>query len=106
MEVQGGNSDLEAISGAITVARGHVGQPTLISLKTTIGYGSSKANTHGVHGAPLGDAVLAEFKKTMGADPEKNFGVADDVYSFYKSSYAARGQKMQDAWSEMFGRYA
>lgn len=105
IEVQGGDSDLEAISGAIKVARSHVGQPTLISLKTTIGFGSSKANTHGVHGAPLGDACLAEYKTAMGMDPEKKFDVSDDVYNFYKNSFASRGQEMQDAWNEMFGRY-
>lgn len=105
IEVQGGDLDLEAISGAIKVARSHVGQPTLISLKTTIGYGSSKANTHGVHGAPLGDAVLADFKTAMGMDAAKKFDVSDNVYNFYKNSFAARGQEMQDAWSEMFGRY-
>ena len=68
------------------------------------GYGSSKANTHGVHGAPLGDAVLAEYKTVMGMDPEKKFDVSDEVYGFYKNSYAARGQQMQDQWNEMFGR--
>jgi len=105
IEVKGGNTDLEAISAAIQVARSHTGQPTLISLKTIIGYGSSKANTHGVHGAPLGDAVLADYKTAMGMDPEKKFDVSDDVYGFYKNSYAARGQQMQDEWNEMFGRY-
>merc|ERR1719166_753910 len=106
IEVQGGNSDLEAISGAIKVARSHVGQPTLISLKTTIGYGSSKANTHGVHGAPLGDAVLADFKTAMGMDPTKFFDVSDEVYAEYKNTFAARGQEMHKAWDAMFERYA
>merc|ERR1719499_1960616 len=84
IEVKGGNTDLEAISGALKVARSHVGQPTLISLKTIIGFGSSKENTHGVHGAPLGTEVLSQYKERMGLNPDENFAVADDVYARYK----------------------
>jgi transketolase len=106
IEVKGGNTDLEAISGALKVARSHVGQPTIISLKTIIGYGSSKENTHGVHGAPLGDEVLANYKKDMGMDPTKFFDVSDEVYAEYKNTFAARGQEMHKAWDAMFERYA
>lgn len=105
IEVTNGNKDLSGIAKAIEEARAHKGQPTLISLKTTIGYGSSKENTHGVHGAPLGPDVLREYKGVMGLDQDKSFNVGDDVYKFYKDSFGTRGAKCQEAWNALLASY-
>merc|ERR1719210_2652105 len=56
--------------------------------------------------APLGDEVLANYKKDMGMDPTKFFDVSDEVYAEYKNTFAARGQEMHKAWDAMFERYA
>jgi transketolase len=50
-------------------------RPTIISLKTTIGFLSSKAGTHGVHGSPLGDADIRSIKTALGFDPDASFNV-------------------------------
>jgi transketolase len=55
IHVADGNSDLDGIAKAIEQAKAVTDKPTLIKVTTTIGYGSpNKANTAGVHGAPLG----------------------------------------------------
>lgn len=105
IEVCEGNTNLEAMSAAMKVARNHVGQPTIISLKTVIGYGTTKANTHGVHGAPLGAESLAAFKTAMGFDPEETFSVGEEVYKFYQDTIGARGSAMEAEWNAMFAKY-
>lgn len=105
MEVVDGNNNLEAISAAITVARSHVGQPTLISLKTVIGYGTTKENTHGVHGAPLGADSLGQFKTDMGFKTDETFAVDKAVYDFYQETLGARGKLMESEWNMMFEKY-
>ncbi len=50
-----------------------------IKVHTTIGFGSEKAGTHGVHGSPLGEADLANLKKKFGFDPSKKFFVPEEV---------------------------
>jgi transketolase len=64
-------NDLQALAEAIENAKAETGRPSLIKIKTIIGFGSSKANTHGVHGAPLGAKDLAGTKEKFGFDPTK-----------------------------------
>ena len=63
IHVEDGDTDLGAIEQAIVDAKRDLSRPTLIKVTTTIGFGSSKAGTAGVHGAPLGHADLANVKK-------------------------------------------
>lgn len=97
-------SDAQAVASAVAVARAHAGGPTIIKVRTVIGHGSSKANTHGVHGAPLGGPVLAAYKTSMGFDPTASFIVPDDVRAVYTAA-AARGAATHAAWRELFERY-
>jgi transketolase len=53
--------------------------PCFLFFRTTIGFGSSKQGTEGVHGAPLGAADLATVKKFFGFNPEQSFIVPDEV---------------------------
>lgn len=101
-----GNLDFDSIDGALTVAKAHRGQPTLISLKTIIGYGSTKENTHGVHGAPLGSPCMEDYKEKMGFNPEESFVVSEDVYGYYTENCGNRGAAAEAAWNEKFAAYA
>ena len=104
LHVEDGDTDLGALQAAIDSAKRELTRPTLIKVTTTIGYGSSKQGTAGVHGAPLGHADLAAVKKACGFTEDAFFCVPDDVAATYKAA-GASGTAKQRAWSEMFARY-
>lgn len=59
-------------------------KPTLIKVRTTIGYGSKNQGSASVHGSPLKPDDVAEIKKKWGFDPAKTFQVPSEVLEFYK----------------------
>ena len=61
-------NDLEAISKAIEQAKAETDKPTLIEVKTVIGYGAPKEGTSAVHGAPLGEEGIKMAKEVYGWD--------------------------------------
>ena len=75
---------LTAIVAALEEAKTFKGKPTFVHIRTTIGFGSQRANTGFVHGAALGDDDVKHVKKTFGFDPEKKFHVPEEVYGLYK----------------------
>ncbi|MDQ3675318.1 MAG: transketolase [Actinomycetota bacterium] len=99
-------NDLVAIETAIRAAERHDTQPSLIRVKSIIGYPSpNKAGTSAVHGAALGEDEVALTKKAMGWDPEQHFHVPDEVYEAFsmKDDGAARHAEWQErfeAWRE------
>jgi transketolase len=96
-EVADGN-DLDAIDAAITRAKAQSERPTLIRIRTIIGYGApTKANTAEVHGSALGAEELRKVKEAFGFDPERSFLVEDDVREFF-STYAVRGADLEAQW--------
>ncbi|KAL7422477.1 Transketolase [Cryptotrichosporon argae] len=102
--VEGGDSDLEAIYAAIKEARDNATKPTIINLKTTIGFGSLKAGGHDVHGAPLKADDIAQLKKKFGFDPEKKFDVPQTVYDLYHAK-GAEGAKEEAEWEKTLAAY-
>jgi len=102
--VQNADTDLAGIEHAITEAMSHKGQPVLISLKTTIGYGSDLADTNKVHGTPLNKEQLVNLKKKFGFDHEKSFFVPEQVYQFYDNIRANIHKKVEE-WNVMFDKY-
>src|SRR5206468_13109791 len=100
LEVADAN-DIEALRGAIRTAQGADDQPTLIRVKSIIGYPSpNKAGTSKAHGAALGDEEVALTKQVMGWDPEKTFYVPDEVYDAF--SVVAEGEQAHAAWNDRF----
>ena len=82
MLVKDGN-DLEAISQAIEAAKAETEKPTLIEIKTVIGYGSPNQGTSAVHGAPLGAEGISAAKAIYGWEyPE--FTVPEEVAARFK----------------------
>src|SRR5687768_11847650 len=77
-------NDLTAIQNAVNAARRSAGKPTIIVLKSVIGYGSpNKANTHGAHGAPLGESEVQLTKKAYGWPEDAQFFVPSEVTSHF-----------------------
>jgi transketolase len=90
--------DHEAIDGAISAAKAERSRPSLIRVRTTIGYGSpGKAGTSGVHGAPLGEEELLATKRNLGWPESPRFLVPDEVRAFWQEVRAER-QAEADAW--------
>ena len=85
LEVINGNKNIDDIYKKLTIAKQSLNKPTIIFVKTTIGYGSSKSGTSSVHGAPLGIEDTKELKKYMGFDENKSFFIDDDVKTYFKN---------------------
>ncbi len=78
--VPNGDHDLEAIDAALQRARREEDRPSLIVVRTTIGYGApTKAGTSDAHGAPLGAAEARAAKAAFGLNPDDDFAVPDEV---------------------------
>jgi transketolase len=105
LRVENGN-DLAEINRAIAAAQTS-GAPTLIEVKTVIGYGSpnkqGKGGHAGPHGSPLGSDE-AKLTKEFYAWPHEEFHVPDEVKSHF-AELAAKGAAAQQAWEELFAKY-
>ncbi|MEH7237160.1 transketolase [Bacillus sp. JJ1562] len=102
--VEDGN-DLEAIRNAIQEARENTSQPTLIEIKTVIGYGSpNKAGSSDAHGAPLGKQEIELVKNAYNWDFE-DFEVPTEVYNDFKEKVVEPGKAAEDKWNKLFAAY-
>jgi transketolase len=98
-------NDLEALSTAIKKAQKETQRPSLIKVRTHIGYGSpNKHDTAAAHGSPLGEAEVRLVKENFGFDPNKNFVVPDEVLDFYRKAGRKGAQKEAD-WNELYKNY-
>ena len=97
-------TDLEAIHAAIETAKAS-GKPSLIEVKTVIGYGSpNKQGTNAVHGAPLGADETAATRQALGWDYEP-FEIPEQVYADFKEHVADRGASAYEAWTKLVADY-
>lgn len=104
LTVPDGN-DLEAIDRAIAAAREEIERPSLIRVRTTIGYGSpNKAGTPECHGAPLGEDEVRRTKEALGWPVNLTFAVPTRVKKFYES-VAAQGMAKRQLWRETWAAY-
>jgi transketolase len=103
--VDDGN-DLDAIERAIQAARAETERPSLIMVRTVIGYGSpNKAGTSEAHGSPLGEKEVALTKNNLGWPQEPKFYVPDDVLAHFRMA-VDRGQAWQAEWQACWDRWA
>jgi transketolase len=103
--VEDGN-DLAAIEQAIDAARAETGRPSLISVRTIIGYGSpNKQGSSKAHGSALGEDEVRRAKQTYGWDPDKHFYVPDEVLAHMRA-VGERGAGLQAEWLRSFETYA
>jgi transketolase len=97
--------DVEALYEAILAAKENRDQPTLITLRTIIGWPSpTKQDTGKIHGSKLGTEELAGLKQALGFDAEEHFAVAEDVLS-HTRQLAQRGKEQRAAWEAEFSKW-
>ena len=101
--VKDGN-DLAAIKAAIAAAKAETGRPSIIAVRTVIGYGSPKAGTNKVHGEPLGAEAVAATKKYFGFPEDQNFVVPDAALENWRKA-VERGADFEAAWKKLFEGY-
>lgn len=104
LTVEDGN-DVEAINAAIESAKASEGKPTLIEIKTVIGFGSpNKSGKSDSHGAPLGTDEVALTKANYDWNHEPFF-VPEEVYETFKTAAVENGVNAEAAWNESLAAY-
>nr|MBN2276439.1 transketolase [candidate division Zixibacteria bacterium] len=104
IKVNDGNR-IDLIADAIEQARQDSARPTLIEIKTHIGYGSPhKQDTASAHGEPLGEEELRLTKEKLGWPADKMFYIPDEVRVHFRAS-VERGGKYQKEWQILFDKY-
>lgn len=104
IRVEDGN-DIKALRNAITEAQKNTDQPTLIEIKTVIGYGSpNKAASAASHGAPLGvDEV--KLTKEYYKWTHEDFHVPEEVYSDFNEKIVKKGAEVESEWNQLLKKY-
>jgi transketolase len=99
-------NDLGAIQRAIDSAKKVTDKPSIIVLKSIIGYGApNKANTHSAHGAPLGEDEIKLAKKFYGWPEDAKFLVPDEVREHFASGIGQQGKTARQQWEQKFAEY-
>ena len=101
--VHDGN-DIKGIEEAIKNAQAEKNRPSIISVKTIIGFGSPLQGTSKVHGNPLGEENLKKTKQNLGWDPEKTFYIPQEVKEHLMGP-GKNGEKLQASWQNAFEAY-
>ena len=103
--VEHGDRDVSSLDAALATARAETDRPSIIIVRTTIGYGSpKKAGTSSAHGSPLGDAEVTATKQALGWDPARTFYVPEEVRA-HMAEGARRGAAAHAAWRERMAAY-
>ena len=104
LEVPDGN-DVEALDTALRAAHAEIARPSLIVLKTTIGWGSpNKAGSASAHGSPLGVEEIALTKRALGYPSDEAFWVADEARAEWGAAIP-RGRALEWEWQERMDAY-
>lgn len=104
IRVEDGN-DIEAIQAAIQTAKADLERPSLIEIKTTIGFGSpNKSGKSASHGSPLGAEETRLTKESYQWEYEEPFFVPEEVDTHFKQ-LSALGKQKEEAWDELFASY-
>ncbi|MBO0897360.1 transketolase [Arthrobacter sunyaminii] len=94
--------DIAELHSALLAAKAETSKPSIISLRTVIGYPSpKKQNTGKIHGSALGKDEVAALKEALGFDPEKSFEVAPDVLA-HARGVLRRGMEAHSTWQKSF----
>jgi transketolase len=106
LQVNDGNTDVDTIRSTLKEALAETRKPSIIRVKTTIGYGSpNKANSHASHGSPLGDDEVKATKENLLWPSEKSFYIPDGVLEHYRTA-VDEGKAAEAKWEKHFSAYA
>ncbi len=96
--------DLDAIYGAIKAAQDEKEKPSLIKIRTHIGWHSPKQDNPAVHGAPLSEEEERATKRALGFPEDKRFYIPEEALKHCRQAIG-RGQKLEEEWNRMFQEY-
>lgn len=96
--------DLEEIYKAIASAKSNTDGPTIIEIKTVIGYGSANQGTNKVHGAPIGEEDFIKAKEIY-EWAEDDFTVPEDIYQTFADGIEKAGYEANQKWDELLSKY-
>ena len=98
-------NDVKALVAALEKAKAETTRPSLIKVRTHIGFGSpNKVDTASAHGSPLGADEIKLVKKNFGFDPDKSFEVPDEVLEYYREA-GEKGVELEYKWNQLFAAY-
>src|SRR4051794_4727094 len=98
-------NDLDALDEATRAARAEQDRPSLIAVRSHIGFGSpNKQDTHKAHGSPLGEDEVRLTKEFYGWDPDKQFYVPDEALAHFREA-CDRGREHEQKWNDRFEIY-
>jgi transketolase len=98
-------NDLDALDQAINTAKAETDRPSLIIVKSKIGYGSPhKQGSHDAHGAPLGADEIILTKKNLGWPSEESFFVPEESLNYFRQAIE-RGEEQESAWKKGYDAY-
>ncbi len=99
-------NDLAALQRAFDAFKATTDRPTLIIVDSHIAWGApNKQDTHGAHGAPLGEEEIRLTKKFYGWPEDKSFYVPDEVYTHFEDGMGKRGTASRESWMALFEKY-
>jgi len=98
-------NDLNALEAAIAAAKAETSKPSIIAVRTVIGYGSPKAGTNKVHGEAMGAENVAATKKFFGFPEDQSFYVPEDALANWRKA-GERGASLEGGWQQIFAGYA
>src|SRR5439155_16715093 len=99
-------NDLSAIDAALRAARGETERPSLILMRTHLGYGSpNKQDTFEAHGSPLGEEEVRETKRNLGWPEEPQFLVPDTTLAYFRQAIE-HGAQVEAAWNASVAAHA
>jgi transketolase len=97
-------NNIKAVEAAISRAKKQAERPSLIIIRTKIGYGSPKQGDASVHGEPLGWDAARRTKEFFGFDPDKTFYIPAQVDRNF-DRLRKKWAKQEEAWNELFAEY-
>ena len=98
-------NDLPALEAAIKAAKAETGRPSIIAVRTIIGYGSPKEGSNKAHGEPLGAEGAAATKEFFGFPKDQSFVTPEAAVANWRKA-VARGAGLEENWKKLFANYA
>jgi len=106
LHIDDGDTNVDAIDAALKQAEADTTHPSILVIRTTIGFGSPhKHGTSEAHGSPLGADEVKLTKQALGFDPEESFAVPPDALAHFREALG-RGAAAEEDWKGRFAAYA
>ncbi len=97
-------NDVDSLDQAIQIAKNVTDRPSMIAVRTHIGYGSPLQDTFKAHGEPLGVENVKKTKEELGWPVDRDFYVPDDVLKFFRD-LGKNGAKLQAEWQQTYDKW-